>query len=366
MSGEQPSRAAPKLVQAPIIADLKKQFKAFPVPSGLFDPSTASPQILRKYGLPPRPDPNSQPLLRRVWDRGFGKSMKLQEFEFQLGLVEDTQYRLFRDQFVEMSFSGSHFETSTNWSGAYITANQDRQFLQIWGVWTIPDDLQLPPLLQQGPAGIPYCCANWIGLDGQRLYLDSSLPQMGTVSILQPDGTTTAQAWTQWWASGVLNSAPLPLGLTVNPGNRVLCVLTAWDPQTVIFVMVNLSTDTAMAVKGTSPTWTLPDGTIVQPSIAGATAEWIVERPKVPNPQPGQPPTSYNFANYGETKFELCLAVEGDSVDIFSWFNGVPQQLQGARRIRMFDVLLDPTRTAYISMPRELDDSSIRVKYGGF
>ena len=86
----------------------------------------------------------------------------------------------------------------------------------------------------------------------------------------------------------------------------------------------------------------------------------------LPNPQPGQPPTSYNFANYGETKFELCLAVEGDSVDIFSWFNGVPQQLQGARRIRMFDVLLDPTRTAYISMPRELDDSSIRVKYGGF
>jgi hypothetical protein len=29
-------------------------------------------------------------------------------------------------------------------------------------------------------------------------------------------------------------------------------------------------------------------------------------------------------------------------------------------------VLLDPTRTAFISMPRKLDDTSICVKYGGF
>ena len=208
---------------------------------------------------------------------------------------------------------------------------------------------------------IPYVCANWIGLDGQRLYLDSSLPQMGTVSIRQNDGTTTAQSWMQWWARGAASSAPVPLGLAVNPGDQVLCVLTACDPKTVIGVMLNLSTGTGIVAQATSPSVTLPDGSMVRPDIAGATAEWIVERPQVV----GQT-TIYNFPDYGETEFDCCLAVEGDDVDIVSLFNGIPQQLQGARRTRMFQMLTDPARTAFISMPRKLNDTAIRVKYGGF
>jgi hypothetical protein len=361
MSGGKSGETGQRLVPVQILLDIEKRFTGFPVPTGPFDPSTASQQLLRTYGLPPRPDANRQPLIRETWDKGFGKPLNLQAFTVQPNLVEDTQYRLYRDQVTDMSFEGSHVETSSNWSGAYITANQDRRFLQIWGYWTIPNYLNLPPAAMQGPPGIPYVCANWIGLDGQRLYLDSSLPQMGTVSIRQPDGTTTAQSWMQWWARGVAGSAPVPIGLAVNPGNQVFCVLTAWDPQTVIGVMVNLSTATGTVVMGTSPTVTLPDGSMVQPDIAGSTAEWIMERPRVV----GQT-TIYNFPDYGETEFDFCLAVESDDVDIFALFNGIPQQLQGARRIRMFQTLTDPARTAFISMPRKLNDTAIRVKYGGF
>jgi hypothetical protein len=154
----------------------------------------------------------------------------------------------------------------------------------------------------------------------------------------------------------------------VAPGDRILSVLTASDPTTVNCIMVNLtpSPPTAIVAQASAPTVVLRDGTNVQPSIAGATAEWIVERPRVPNPQPGQPPTAYNFADYGQTEFELCLAVEGDSVDMASLFAGLPQELQGARRIRMFDVLVNPARTEFISMPRKLSDTAIRVKYGSF
>ena len=53
-------------------------------------------------------------------------------------------------------------------------------------------------------------------------------------------------------------------------------------------------------------------------------------------------------------------------MDLPSWFDGLPQRLQGARRIRMFDVLQRPARTAFISMPRELDIASVHVRYGGF
>ncbi|MDR3530092.1 MAG: G1 family endopeptidase [Rhodopila sp.] len=348
-----------------VVDRLMKQFEGFPVPTGLFDPSTARPYQLRKYGLPPKPDPYRQPLLRQVWDRGFGRPMKLQPFAFSkdvLDLLDNVQYRPIPRSLDVIPVGETRIETSTNWSGAYITANQDRQFLQIWGTWTIPDNLQLPPPSRQGPANIPYVCSNWIGLDGQRLYLDSSLPQIGTASTLA-NGITTAQAWTQWWARKNTNTAPLPIGLAVNPGDDVLCVLTAWDPKTVVFVMVNLShpVPVGMAIQG-SPPVQLPGGKTVHPDIAGATAEWILERPKVV----GQPTTPCNFPDYGHTKFDLCVAVEGDAVDIFSWSTGLSQVLRGTRLLRMFQMFFDPARTEFISMPTKLDELSVRVKYGGF
>lgn len=346
------------------IDDLAQRFSGLPVPEAAFDPSTASPERLLQYGLPPRPDDAAHPTLRRAWDRGFGRPMLLEPFELEPGLVRQTQFRLFSKQQVKAFSTATRFETSVNWSGAYITANRSRQFLQVWGVWRIPEHLKMPPPPQKGLPDVPYICSNWIGLDGQRRYLDSSLPQIGTASTLEADGTTTAQAWTQWWARNNVSNAPLPIKLKVDPGDEVLCVMTAWDPRTVFFIMVNLSAQplpTGKVIKGTSPTVKLPDGTLVHPDIAGATAEWIMECPQVLDQ-----PTRNNFPDYGETKFELCVAVEGDDVNIDSWFDGLPQELQGARRIRMFDVLHEPARTALISMPRELDATSIRIKYGGF
>lgn len=366
MNGANSEAPRPENVPPVVIDELERRFHGFAIPSGSIDASLASPALLRRYGLPPRPDPDLQPFLRRIWDQGFGKPLRLKQFDFSRELVEATTYRPQIRQADELPIVETRFETSSNWSGAYITANRDKQFMQIWGVWTIPDNLKLPPMPFRGPPSIPYVCSNWIGLDGQRLYFDSSLPQIGTSSTLQPNGDTVAQAWTQWWARGFANSAPLPLNLAVAPGDRVLSVLTAMDSQNVILAMVNLSTLTAMVVAATAPTVTL-DGTNATPQIAGATAEWIVERPAIPIVPafPGQP-TLYNFPDYGHTEFEYCVAVEGDGVDIFSLFGGLWQQLRSARRIRMFDVLTNPTRTAFVSMPRKLDDSSFRLRYGGF
>jgi len=116
-----------------------------------------------------------------------------------------------------------------------------------------------------------------------------------------------------------------------------------------------------MAVMGTAPTVTLPNGTKATPDIAGATAEWILERPAIP----GQP-TRYNFPDYGHTEFDLCVAVEGDGVDIFWLFGGMPQDLQSARLIRMYDRLDNPQRTAFISMPQRKGDTAVGISYGGF
>ena len=53
-------------------------------------------------------------------------------------------------------------------------------------------------------------------------------------------------------------------------------------------------------------------------------------------------------------------------MDISSLSKGLTQELRGARRIRMFDLLVNPARTEFISMPRKQSDTAIRVKYGSF
>jgi hypothetical protein len=52
--------------------------------------------------------------------------------------IEKTEYRLLHRQADEIRLVETRFESSSNWSGAYITANHNRRFLQIWGTWTIP------------------------------------------------------------------------------------------------------------------------------------------------------------------------------------------------------------------------------------
>jgi Peptidase A4 family len=370
MSPAQTTQGASPAVPPFVIEELKKRFHGFPVPSEPFDATTASPEQLQEFGLPPRPDPAQQPLLREAWDRAFGKRLILQPFSVEKRLIDDARYRLQVRRVYERLVTATRFETSRNWSGAYITANRGKHFIQIWGFWTIPGNLKLPP---GGSPGIDYVCSNWIGLDGQRLYFDSSLPQIGTQSTLQANGTIKAEAWTQWWARDLLtNKPPAPLpNFAVAPGDQVAAVVTVIDPQTVNCVMINLSArpwPTVTSVMATSPPVRLPDKTIAMPEIAGATAEWVVERPAVYPPvlDPFGDPQLDNFPDYGETEFDLCLAVEGDSVDIGSLPTGLPQVLEGARRIRMFDVLQSPERAALISMPERRSERVVRASYGGF
>jgi len=341
--------------------DLRRRLTPFPVPPDAVDFSSVPQSELRLYGLPPRPNAASQPLLRRIWDKAFARRLTLVRYVYDEKRIRAARYRPMSRQKTELAAAASRYESSSNWSGAYITANSSRHFVQIWGSWCIPGNLQKPPGLFQGPLDIPYICSNWIGLDGQRRYVDSSLPQIGTQSELISDGTTVAEAWTQWWESNDPHTRPLPLGLEVHPGDEVLCVITAIDTRSVVMVIVNLTSLHAMAVLATAPSVEMPDGHTVVPEIEGATAEWILERPRVLGKT-----MRYNFPDFGQSEFHDCVAIAADVVDIYALFGGAQQVLLGERLIRMFDVLPNPPRTALIAMPEKLSDTSLRVKYGGF
>ena len=364
MSAGQDAPVRDKPAGCPVEENPLGRYTSFEVPAeNVFNPALKAPEQLQSYGLPPRPDADLQPRLRQAWDRVFDREIRLLRFEPDREVFDAVRHRILRRALAVPSPAQTRAEASKNWSGAYITSNEGKRFLQVWGLWRTPDKLLIPPPPLQGEPGIDYVVANWIGLDGQRAYFDSSLPQIGTSSVLLPDRKTVrVDPWVQWWARDDLNPKVAPIQITVEPGDMVACILTVCDPHTVHCVITNLNPahpDT-QAVKATAPP-VLEDGVAARPSITGATAEWIVERPKVlhstaPN----------NLPDYGETGFELCFAIEGKGTGLLPLLNGVVQDMSGARMIRMYDALPDPARTVFTSMPRKVDDLTLRVRYGGF
>ncbi len=341
--------------------DPASRFTGFPVPDGPFNPAEATAEALQRFGLPPRPDPRLQPQLRLAWDRVFGQPLLLQPFVFDRVLNEQARYTIQPRLLKAPAPATSRIEASSNWSSAYITANRGRRFGQVWGTFTIPDNLKVPPAPLQGDPGKDYRAACWIGLDGQRRYFDASLPQIGATSILEPGGTRRAEAWVQWYAREEQTLQLVTLPLAVSPGQMVACVLTVTGPQEVVCSMTNLSSGAkTMPVKFNPPFAALPDGGFARPTVSGATAEWVVERSRDVN-------TSRldNFPDYGQVSFHNCLAVEGDTPS-GPPASGLPMTLKGARAIRMFDMLQGPARTQYISMPRKVEATTLRMRYGGF
>ncbi|MBS0560630.1 MAG: hypothetical protein JSR21_11300 [Proteobacteria bacterium] len=354
-------------VSIDVLLDLKSRFSGLDAPQGLFDPSAADAKTLETYGIPLPPDASAAPLEYAAWHAAFGKPLTITPFRFDdetVEWIEKSKFRLYQRQAVAQAEAASPWEGSTNWSGAYLTATGYKRFQRIWGCWKVPATLQQPPP-PLGGSGNGFACSTWIGFDGQRRYFNSSLPQVGTASFLDVPGggAVTAQAWIQWWARQEADPAPVILTLPVAPGDRIAAVLTATDPKTVIGWIVNLTTMTGMPVKGEAPK-VMVGGTEARPDIAGATAEWVVERPAIPHKK-----LLYDMPDYGDETFSHCVAVAWNLSDPLSPMARREYGVRTARRIRMYQRLDGPARTQLVSTPAAvsggLGATGLPVHYGG-
>ncbi len=275
-----------------------------------------------------------------------------------------TQLREFRVQTRQSApaavniTSATRYETSQNWCGIYIEPNDYKVFVQVSGVWIVPEPSP-PPNAEPGD----YTCSAWVGLDGQRRYFNSSLPQIGTwqkVTLLD-DGTKEFEffAWFQWWARDYPNNRPYPIPhVPIAAGDRVGCIVRVWEPSVAYVAILNFSTGLFFRKKIQAPVVRSR-----QPKISGATAEWIMERPAVLN----HPQQLYTLADYDQIEFSSCHAAEANPAEP-NWPQvvGTSQKLDGERLIRMYDVLSNPNRTTFISMAQKTSETSASVSYGGF
>jgi hypothetical protein len=336
---------------------IRRSFDYMP-PAG-FDPLTASQDELAKFGIVPRPDRKSDPVSFRHWLRIFAPPMtfvapKLREERAMFRLNPSTPKK-----HTAAVISASRYDTSRNWSGAYVVPTDDTMFVLVAGLWAIPD-VTLPPAEFQQPGATQYVCSTWVGLDGQRKYLNSSLPQAGTMQFLTLPNNgppqASAVAFFEWWDQEDGGTFLQLNGLPVHPGDVMLGAVWAKDKTTAIAYLRNLTTGTMAIVGATAPVVQLSGNPPVELTISGATAEWILERPTEPHTT-----TLHPFPAYSTTTFS-CWAGAAPTA-------GPPQiwhDLQRARFIRLFDTLPDPTRTVFISMPDWRSNGAVRLEYGDF
>jgi hypothetical protein len=339
---------------------LLQRVEKFPSPPPTLNLLSASQAELHHYGLPPRPNSSRQTELFTLWCSFFVPRPNFVDPD--LVQIKDNFTVMLRQAPTPASAAVSpvtRYETSPNWCGAYVEANNNKVFVQVSGRWTVPRPS--PPL--NVVDSHEYACSAWVGLDGQRRYLDSSLPQIGTwhsfLSARSPPVQT--YAWVQWWAREVSDNFPYQIqGVPVSVGDPVIAMVRVWETSRALFYLKNLRTNLLTRFGVEAPIAQAAGGGQHRYRISGATAEWILERPRKLNST-----DLFPLADFDNIEFVHCHAVEANPT-LPGWpaIAGADQVLPGARFIRLFEAAVN--RTRFLSMPWRTSDTSVRVTYGGF
>lgn len=243
-------------------------------PTAGFNPLTASAAELEKNGFPAIPDHGPH---RDRFTRVF--SLIRHRYRY----VEPT-FRVNKDRTHgrRKRAEAAGTETSTNWSGAVVTAPKNDPFKWMEGDWTVPN-VDAPTENQW------YYCASWIGIDGDG---SNDVFQAGVETEVYRSGssiTRNCYAWWEWYPDGEVQIT----NLEVSPGDMVTMLLCSTSPTSGTVFFTNRTTGASTSVILTAPTGV---------KLVGNCAEWIVEAPTVGGQQSA-------IADYGEVFFSVCEAV---------------------------------------------------------
>jgi hypothetical protein len=346
--------------------EMTRRTTTYPVPSPHFDPRTATPEQLAHFGFPPKPDRKTNPQVYDLWIKLFSPPLSFVGVDKTFPLASiDQEFDVFDSPSPLPTFS-TRYESSSNWSGGYITSRDGQMFTELYGSWQVPTSS-----VPTGATGAVsnYRSSAWIGLDGQRSYLNSSLPQIGTVQYIDASGTQMvpkASTWFQWWQPHVIRP-PVTLPLPVEPGDLITSSLIVLDETHVQFLIKNQTTGVLLLpfiVKAPQVNLKNPP-TVKQLKIAGATAEWILERPSeiIITVADGsiylRRGPLRDLPDYGTEVFDNCLAVSASKPGE----PGRTQILAGARLIDMFKLENNPNRTTFISTAKPEGDQTITTSF---
>jgi hypothetical protein len=253
--------------------------KTFPLPPDGFNPRTAQPRELRRYGLPPRPDAGIRPELAARWDKIFSRKLTSIVPSFQaigelLPAIEPRRPL------------GPDLQTVTNpyWSGCVVHAAPGQTFNWVQGEWTVPD--VAPPISGQGN----WYSFAWVGIDG---IVD--VTQIGTIQSVSADASgkvsKSCYAVYEWWPQSwtVINNFP------VSFGDTMIGLICLQSPTDAYVNLVNLTAGLRTGFDITPPAGTIS---------AENQIEWVFERP-------GESGESPQLPKFGEIYFDSAMGGHG-------------------------------------------------------
>jgi hypothetical protein len=249
------------------------QVRTFPKPPSGFDPLTASPKDLLRFGIPRRPDQVAESHAAGKWVKAF---RQYPQFNHVIPEFKELPHRHGPNRRVGKNTQGTVNGTSSNWSGSVLFASAKSQFAWIIGQWTVPSSYSP----NQGSKTTYYSSA-WLGIDGDG---SNDVLQAGTES----DSDGTCYAWWEWFPaySMAINNFP------VKPGDVISLLICATSSTTAWISVANLT-----AKQYTNFDITAPAGT----TLVGNCAEAVIERPSINNKLAQLP-------RYGEVYFDEVTA----------------------------------------------------------
>jgi Peptidase A4 family len=290
------------------------------VPEG-YDLLGAGCKELDSFGIPPRPDADTEPRLRAFWNKlisppfhakrpTFSNRYRAphtephpeQPSEAHTHVLRTLMRENTRDCDLFLSRGGTT-QSSLNWSGAIISPQWPKRFILATAGWKAPAvrEVSMRPI-NTYPDDSKVLV--WVGLDGYNGRLPRiSLPQIGTAHF--SDGTHFA--WWDWWCNPPKEAATncqSKRAITtiedfeVNPEDEILAGLAVLISQDVLFFIKNQCTGQFRSFLAKQHSDTLP---------LGSSAEWVVERPTDPDSS-----DFHALADYGSVNFNYCMAAAAD------------------------------------------------------
>lgn len=244
-----------------------------------FDPYTAEPRLLRKYGFPRRPDIKTEPGLRKLWDNVFASKPKLIKAELA---VDHKRAKLKSERALKQD--GVDF-SPLGWGGFVAAANPPQQFNMVYGEWVVPavdaniDNFNWPTTL-----------AFWIGIDGNQ---STDVLQAGTAAYVD-NGMVSYYAWSEWFPA----DAVAVMNFAIKPGDYMIMMICAHSTTAATCYMRNKTTNIATS---------FPMSAEPGITLAGESVEWAAEVLKIAPLLPQFSSVTFNncIASTNEGDFNL-------------------------------------------------------------
>jgi hypothetical protein len=271
---EDDDRSRPSIPENALRTNLKGVFTLGPPPAG-FDPSIASNALLRKYGLPQRPDPDRHPLAWRAWKQAVSRPLG----EFIHPVFVPLPWRSSPKPDPTKVWNASH------WAGGELSGS----WQSVWGTWTVP---QVTVPANPGSQSL-FACSCWVGID-----TSPDILQVGTAQQISSAGATAYTPWFEWFMQepNIENSPTQKTvqGITVDANQTVqvqLVYAPSYGQGTCIFSNFTTGKWTSFLIPNTG-----------NATFTGNTIEWIVEAPMY-QATPSSQPVLATLPNFGSVTF---------------------------------------------------------------